>query len=569
MYEPTQDAIWMHGIDLAQEAEFDLGFLRVRPARCEVEWNGATQTLQRRVMQVLVALAQARGSVVSQDDLVMRCWRGLSVSDDAIFRCISKLRKLAAGYGDAPYAIETIPGVGYRLTSSGQNEDAPAAKSASPHDRRFRLGAMAAAAALAALLLLSAIIWIGPGSAPDGGRAIRVTVQPFDTLSNSDDARSLARRIPNEVVNELGDSQVETVLGEVEAGKKAPGTSSPAPGLIVTGLVRDDAPNVMVNVRVEDGATHSALWSMEFKRDRRESSDLPLEVAARVADIVNMAIFARTANPPLTDPSGLSALLQTTDMIRDAHGGRLGPNGRKRAGPCRAPPWNLPSVIRFWLLPTPRLPTASTVPAQAQADEGARPAGGKSDTQTRSRGCRRLCRPVGHRAALQLPGPGSDFAARHKTSRRHPKEPLGALYSYEGTLLSSVGRLREALSFQLVARAKDEWGPPKRPSLRSHMPAWGIWPQQEAGSDKRSSIGPIIRRSGPHGSASLVFYEQPAAALPIIDAMDAGASTGRKSNAVWRNYIEAKAARSGPTGAAIQKIRDGCRRRRQSPVKLK
>ena len=54
------------------------------PPACEVEWNGISQTLQRRVMQVLVALAQARGSVVSQSDLVVRCWRGLSVSDDAI-----------------------------------------------------------------------------------------------------------------------------------------------------------------------------------------------------------------------------------------------------------------------------------------------------------------------------------------------------------------------------------------------------------------------------------------------------------------------------------------------------
>ena len=109
MYESTQDAMWVHGIDLAQEADFDLGFLRVRPATCEVEWNGVSQTLQRRVMQVLVALARARGSVVSQDDLVSRCWRGLSVSDDAIYRCISKLRKLAADYPDAPYAIEAIP----------------------------------------------------------------------------------------------------------------------------------------------------------------------------------------------------------------------------------------------------------------------------------------------------------------------------------------------------------------------------------------------------------------------------------------------------------------------------
>src|SRR4051812_12853884 len=122
MSESTDDATPVQSVDLAQEPDFELGLLRVRPARCEVQSNGKSETLQRRVMQVLVVLAQARGSVVSQDELVARCWRGLSVTDDAIFRCISKLRKLAADYPSAPFTIETIPGVGYRLTSSGAHE---------------------------------------------------------------------------------------------------------------------------------------------------------------------------------------------------------------------------------------------------------------------------------------------------------------------------------------------------------------------------------------------------------------------------------------------------------------
>src|SRR5688572_18090076 len=154
MYERTQDAMWVHSIDLAQEPDFDLGLLSVRPALCEVEWNGASQSLQRRVMQVLVALAHARGSVVSQDDLVLRCWRGLSVSDDAIYRCISKLRKLAAAYQDPPFAIEAVPGVGYRLTAPGLNEDGSADEGAAAHVKRFRFRMTAVAAALIILTIV-------------------------------------------------------------------------------------------------------------------------------------------------------------------------------------------------------------------------------------------------------------------------------------------------------------------------------------------------------------------------------------------------------------------------------
>ena len=182
------------GIDLAQEADFALGSLRVRPARCEVERNGVSRTFQRRVMQVLVALARARGSVVSQDDLVARCWRGLSVSDDAIYRCISKLRKLAADYPDAPFAIEAIPGVGYRLTSASLGDDGDAV--AKPRGRRFGRRTLVAVAALAILILAAGTFWLVRGPSADGAHPVRVAVQPFDTLSSSEDSRAFARRIP-------------------------------------------------------------------------------------------------------------------------------------------------------------------------------------------------------------------------------------------------------------------------------------------------------------------------------------------------------------------------------------
>src|SRR5690348_15525246 len=236
MYESTQDAAWVHGIDLAQEPDFDLGSLRVRPARCEVESAGVSKTLQRRVMQVLVALAQARGSVVSQGDLVVRCWRGLSVSDDAIYRCISKLRKLAAEYPEQPYAIEAVPGVGYRLTSPGLVETRKAVELQPQRDRGTRRRLIAAAAAIAILILAAATIWIVRGRPSGDHHSMRVVVQPFNALTNSVDARALAQRIPNEIVNQFGDTQIVTALASEQTGT-APGAK---PGLVVSGLVRDD-----------------------------------------------------------------------------------------------------------------------------------------------------------------------------------------------------------------------------------------------------------------------------------------------------------------------------------------
>src|SRR6516164_5060669 len=98
-------------IDLAREAGFPLGASRISPSTREVLRNGEHELLEPRVMQVLVALFQANGRVVSRDELIARCWEGRIVGEDAINRAIGRLRRLSETGGD--FAVETIPRVGY------------------------------------------------------------------------------------------------------------------------------------------------------------------------------------------------------------------------------------------------------------------------------------------------------------------------------------------------------------------------------------------------------------------------------------------------------------------------
>jgi len=165
-------------IDLAREADFRLGGLQVSPSTREVERDGQREALEPRVMQVLVALYRAKGAVVSRDDLIVRCWEGRIVGEDAINRAIWRLRKLAEADGDANFTIETIPRVGYRLmggvplaaaetglaavfpaVEAGETTVLPGpAISSLPHRRHWRLVAgmvllAAGASAIAAWLL--------------------------------------------------------------------------------------------------------------------------------------------------------------------------------------------------------------------------------------------------------------------------------------------------------------------------------------------------------------------------------------------------------------------------------
>ena len=102
-------------INLARVPSFRLGVLDVRPATRQAIRGDTSETLEPRVMQLLVALAEARGEVVSRDELIARCWSGTIVGDNAIHRVVSRLRELAAGLGQGSFAVETITKVGYRL----------------------------------------------------------------------------------------------------------------------------------------------------------------------------------------------------------------------------------------------------------------------------------------------------------------------------------------------------------------------------------------------------------------------------------------------------------------------
>ena len=150
-------------IDLAREADFDLGHARVRPSACEVEAVGGRIRLQPRVMQVLTALARAEGQVVSRDALVASCWGGLTVGDDAINRCIQRLRRLAETEAPGAYGIETLPRIGYRLTRAGV---AGPYETIAPNGttRRPRLGSrivLGSVVGLVVVAIAAALVWGG------------------------------------------------------------------------------------------------------------------------------------------------------------------------------------------------------------------------------------------------------------------------------------------------------------------------------------------------------------------------------------------------------------------------
>src|SRR5262252_5420145 len=100
-------------MDPASEApaSFEFGRFRVLPQRREVLADGQPMELGGRAFDVLVALIQANGAVVSKDELIRRVWPGRIVEDNNLHAQIKALRKAFSDH----YLIRTIIGRGYQF----------------------------------------------------------------------------------------------------------------------------------------------------------------------------------------------------------------------------------------------------------------------------------------------------------------------------------------------------------------------------------------------------------------------------------------------------------------------
>jgi DNA-binding winged helix-turn-helix (wHTH) protein len=97
--------------------------------RQEVSKNGARLKLQGKVYQVLLALIEKQGEVVTREELRLRLWPAdTHVNYDAnVNTTVNKLRQALGDSSEKPLYIETIPRKGYCLIVPPEFADVPVA----------------------------------------------------------------------------------------------------------------------------------------------------------------------------------------------------------------------------------------------------------------------------------------------------------------------------------------------------------------------------------------------------------------------------------------------------------
>jgi TolB-like protein/DNA-binding winged helix-turn-helix (wHTH) protein len=321
-------------VDLAHEVDFVLGPVTVRPARREIVGEGLQEVLEPRVMQVLVALARAEGQILSRDDLIECCWDGVVVGEDAINRCIGRLRKAAEAGGNV-FTIETVPRVGYRLKipeipagpAPSEHEIAPnpalAASSAaaaipSPAVQSRTLApvrpALIVAAATVALLAvaLAAWRWWPQSAAEPAASAVSVAVLPFANMSGDPAKEYFSEGFSEELLNVLSnDPRLRVVARTSSFVFKGKDSDIRSIGrvlkvrAIVQGSVRESGNHVRIAAQLVSASDGFSIWSATYDRNLADILAMQNELARAVAAALTRRLLPASpaAQPRRIDPA--------------------------------------------------------------------------------------------------------------------------------------------------------------------------------------------------------------------------------------------------------------------------
>ncbi len=268
---------------LAQEADFEIGSLLVSPSHLEIRVGERRNTIQPRVMQVLVTMAAAKGAVVSRDELIQRCWASRIVGEDAISHCIAKVRDLADLSDTPAFEIETIPRVGYRLRSA-----APAVAVSALRD-------------------------------PPNGNAV-LAVLAFDNLSRDADMEFFSEGISEEILQTVARGAELKVIGRGSsfqfrgADKAAARVASVLKAThVLDGSVRRSKNRVRISASLIECAGETTLWSHSFDRELSDVLALQDEIAAAIAAALKVALLPAPRTGAI-DPKAYDAYLKALEM---------------------------------------------------------------------------------------------------------------------------------------------------------------------------------------------------------------------------------------------------------------
>lgn len=286
----------------------------------ELHKDGQKVTLPPKAFQVLKALLERPGEMITREELRARLWpRGTFVEfDDSLNHAVKKLREALGDGSESASHVETLPRRGYRFAAPVEGLVAPVSSSAveaapvhvarsedAAHGasaRRRRRLALVAAAMVAALAILFAMEGTGLRDrlrrfAAPVPKIESVAVLPLANLSRDPEQEYFADGMTDALITDLGKIGALRVISR-QSVMRFKGSRKPLPEIaselnvdaVVEGTVQHSGGRVRITVQLLQGKTDRHLWAESYQRDSRDVLSLQSEVSQDVAREIRVAL---------------------------------------------------------------------------------------------------------------------------------------------------------------------------------------------------------------------------------------------------------------------------------------
>jgi len=282
-------------------------------------WNdGHRVHLQEKPFQILTALLEQPGQLVTREELQRRLWPSDTFVDfeHSINTAVKKLREGLNDDAEEHCFIETLPRRGYRfivpVTETPEAKARPgspipaqaAARAETPQTRLRRglyvllLGAVAVlvvGASLVGLNVSGVRDWLWPQK-PAHGMAIpieSVAVLPFENLSGDSSKEYFADGFTDELITQLAEQAPIRVVSRTSV-MRYKGSRKPLPEIarelnvdaIVEGSVSLSEQQVRITAQLIEAASDRHLWAHSYAKDRKDLFSIQSELAATIASLI-------------------------------------------------------------------------------------------------------------------------------------------------------------------------------------------------------------------------------------------------------------------------------------------
>jgi TolB-like protein/DNA-binding winged helix-turn-helix (wHTH) protein len=321
------------------------GAYELDEASHELRKNGLRIHLQDQPWQVLCALLERPGEVVSRDELRRRLWPDGTFVDyeKSLNKAVNKLRDALCDSAETPRYVQTASRRGYRFVAPvsvvsgvapgfGQDE-APPARAGPPLVARPGRGRWIVAAVSSAVFLIAAVpLALNVGGlrdhlltaldlkGADPPQIESIAVLPLQNLSRDPEQEYFADGLTDMLIGDLGKMGSLRVISHTSV-MQYKGTRTPLPQIArelnvdaaVEGTVLRSGSRIRITAQLLLARTDTHLWSDVYERDFEDAIRIEKQVALAIAHEVTghltPAQETRLARGRTTNPRAYDAYL--------------------------------------------------------------------------------------------------------------------------------------------------------------------------------------------------------------------------------------------------------------------